>query len=110
MASWGKGAGLLQLLTVAYSSADPPCQGWVLSFDGVLLLQGGKGGLLFVKTTSAEQFARTHNSDLLSPGHLGETPKAQGKEKSGALAHTSRCSVSLTARSLLYMFKDQRRS
>lgn len=26
MASWGKGAGLLQLLTVAYSPADPPAK------------------------------------------------------------------------------------
>lgn len=26
MVSWGKGAGLLQLLTVAYSPADPPAK------------------------------------------------------------------------------------
>lgn len=32
---------------------------------------------------------RTHNSDLLSPEHLGESLKAQGKEKSGDLAHAS---------------------
>lgn len=42
MVSWGKGAGLLQLLTVAYSPADPPAKVGSFPLMGFCFLQGGK--------------------------------------------------------------------